>query len=201
MIQARSDDGAFFMPYGRANAGIIRESGGEKPMSETVNQEVTPAQEPEKTFTQSELNAILTDRLSRERGKYSDYEELKSKAAQFDAAEEARKTELEKATEKANALQKELDEIKKANEIRAMKDRVAQDTGLPADMLEFLTGTDEEACKAQAKKLVERVKANGFPNVKDSGESRTPGVTKADILAIKNERERLKAIREHIELF
>ena len=170
-------------------------------MAETVNQDVTPAQEPEKTFTQSELNAILTDRLSRERGKYSDYEELKSKAAQFDAAEEARKTELEKATEKVNALQKELDEIKKANEIRAMKDRVAQDTGLPADMLEFLTGTDEEACKAQAKKLVERVKANGFPNVKDSGESRTPGVTKADILAIKNERERLKAIREHLDLF
>lgn len=170
-------------------------------MSETVNQEVTPAQEPEKTFTQSELNAILTDRLSRERGKYSDYEELKSKAAQFDAAEEARKTELQKVTEKAEALQKKLDEITKANEIRTMKDRVASQTGLPADMLEFLTGEDEESCMAQARKLVERVKASGFPNVKDSGETRTPGVTKADILAIKNEKERLKAIREHIDLF
>ena len=68
-------------------------------MSETVKQEnQNPAQEPEKTFTQSELNAIVADRLSRERGKYSDYEELKTKAAQFDAAEEARKTELQKAT-------------------------------------------------------------------------------------------------------
>ena len=68
-------------------------------------------------------------------------------------------------------------------------------------MLEFLTGADEETCMAQARKLVERVKASGFPNVKDSGETRTPGVTKADILAIKNEKERLKAIREHIDLF
>ena len=74
-------------------------------------------------------------------------------------------------------------------------------TGLPADMLEFLTGTDEETCMAQAKKLVERVKASGFPSVKDSGETRTPGITKADILAIKNERDRLKAIRENLDLF
>ena len=170
-------------------------------MSETVKQETNPAQEPEKTFTQAELNAIVADRLSRERGKYSDYEELKSKAAQFDAAEEARKTELQKATEKAEALQKQLDEINQANSIRAMREKVAKETGLPADMMEFLTGADEEACMAQAKKLVERVKASGFPTVKDSGESRAPAVTKDDILAIKNERERLKAIREHIELF
>ncbi len=166
-------------------------------MSETVKQENTPAQEPEKTFTQSELNAIVADRLARERSKYSDYEELKSKAGQFDAAEEARKTELQKATEKAEALQRQLDEIKQANTIRDMKDKVARETGLPADMLEFLTGTDEETCTAQAKKLVERVKPSEYPNVKDSGESRTPGITKAGILAIKNERERLKAIREH----
>lgn len=170
-------------------------------MSETVKQETNPAQEPEKTFTQAELNAIVADRLSRERGKYSDYEELKSKAAQFDAAEEARKSELQKATEKAEALQKQLDEINQANSIRAMREKAAKETGLPADMIEFLTGADEEACLSQAKKLMERVKASGFPSVKDSGETRTPGVTKADILAIKNEKERLKAIRDHIDLF
>lgn len=168
-------------------------------MEETVNQGMP--EEAEKTFTQSELNAILTDRLARERGKYSDYEELKSKAQQFDAAEEARKTELQKATEKAEALQKKLDEIAKANEIREMKNKVASQTGLPSDMLEFLTGEDEETCMAQAKKLVDRVKASGFPSVKDSGESRAPGITKADILGIKNERERLKAIRENLDLF
>lgn len=163
---------------------------------ETVKQEVE-----EKTFTQAELNAIVSDRLSRERGKYSDYEELKAKAAQYDAAEEARKSELEKATEKAELLQKKLDEIERANTIKAMREKVAKETNLPVDMMEFLTGADEESCMAQAKKLVERVVPAGFPNLKDGGETRTPTVTKQDILSIPNERERLKAIRDNIELF
>lgn len=111
------------------------------------------------------------------------------------------KDRLKEATDRAEALQAELDGIKKANEAREMRDKVAKETGLPVDMMEFLTGADEEACLAQAKKLVERIKAGGFPKVKDPGEARTPGITKADILAIKNERERLKAIREHIDLF
>lgn len=120
-------------------------------------------------------------------------------AALKEAAPE--KDKLKEATDRAEALQAELDGIKKANEAREMRDKVAKETGLPVDMMEFLTGADEEACLAQAKKLVERIKAGGYPKVKDPGEPRTPGITKADILAIKNERERLKAIREHIDLF
>lgn len=167
------------------------------------NQEGTTGtpNEAERTFTQAQLDAIVADRLARERSKYSDYDALKAKAEKFDAAEEAGKTELQKATDKAAALQQELDGLKQANAARQMREKVAKDTGLPADMVEFLTGADEETCTAQAKKLVERVKPGGFPNVKDSGEQKTPGITKADILAIKNERERLKAIREHIDLF
>ena len=71
-------------------------------MAETVNQETngTAAETQEneqRTFTQTEMNAIIQDRLTRERGKYADYEALKAKAAKFDAAEEAGKTELQKA--------------------------------------------------------------------------------------------------------
>ena len=40
---------------------------------ETVKQEVTE----ERTFTQSELDAIVADRLKRDRAKYADYEQLK----------------------------------------------------------------------------------------------------------------------------
>ena len=53
-------------------------------MAETVNQEQTtstPAAPAERTFTQSELDAIVVDRLGRERQKYADYEDLKVKAA------------------------------------------------------------------------------------------------------------------------
>ena len=60
-------------------------------MAETVHQEpTTPAaegQQPERTFTQAEMNAIISDRLSRERSKYADYDDLKAKAQQFDAAQ------------------------------------------------------------------------------------------------------------------
>ena len=59
-------------------------------MEETVKQEES------KTFTQDELNAIVSDRLKREREKYADYESLKEKATKLDEIEEASKTELQK---------------------------------------------------------------------------------------------------------
>ena len=87
-------------------------------MAETVHQEpTTPAageQQTERTFTQAEMNAIISDRLTRERSKYADYDDLKAKAAQFDAAQEAGKTELQKANEKAAKLQQQLDDTSRA---------------------------------------------------------------------------------------
>ena len=58
------------------------------------------------TFTQEQVDAIVKDRLSRERDKYKDYADLKSKAAEYDKQQEANKTELQKAQEKAESLEK-----------------------------------------------------------------------------------------------
>ena len=58
--------------------------------------------------TQQDLNRIVSERLSRERAKYSDYESLKAKAAKFDEAEEASKTELEKAQSRAEKAEAKL---------------------------------------------------------------------------------------------
>ena len=91
-------------------------------MSETVNQENVAT---EKTFTQDEVNAFVGERLAREREKYADYEALKEKAAKYDQAEEASKSELQKATERAEKLESELNGLKKANEIRQIRDKVA----------------------------------------------------------------------------
>ena len=49
-------------------------------MHETVNQEANgtaAAQQEPRTFTQDEVNAIVADRLTRERAKYADYDDLK----------------------------------------------------------------------------------------------------------------------------
>jgi len=137
---------------------------------ETVNQEATNAstETGEKTFTQAELNAIVEDRLKRDRAKYADYEELKTKAAEYDKQTESNKTELQKATEKATKLQAELDRLNKDNEIRAARDKVAKEMNVPADLL---TGENEEICKEQAKAILNFAKQTGYPSVKDAGES------------------------------
>ena len=45
------------------------------------------AQQENRTFTQDEVNAIVADRLTRERAKYADYDDLKGKAGRADEAD------------------------------------------------------------------------------------------------------------------
>ena len=120
---------------------------------ETVNQveEAT-----EKTFTQEEVNQIVGDRLKRESAKYADYEDLKSKAEKFD-----------ELSGQNQALQTELNELKNANTIRDMRSKVAEETGVPANLL---TGMTEEECKTQAAAIMEFKKPKAYPNVRDAGE-------------------------------
>lgn len=143
---------------------------------ETVNQDATLNNENDqnsvdvKTFTQSEVNAIVADRLNRERAKFQDYDALRQKAEQLDKIEEANKTELQKATEKATALEAELSAMKKNEEIRTLRDKVAKENGIPA---ELLSGSTEEECMAQAKALIafrESSSNTGYPSVRDGGE-------------------------------
>lgn len=130
----------------------------------------------ERTFTQDELNAIVGKRLAEEKNKYADYDVLKAKAEKFDEAEEASKSELQKATERANALETELNGLKKAEEVRLMREKVANETGIPSNLL---TGSSEEECKAQAEAIKAYATPSGYPKVKDGGEMPKPtGSTK-----------------------
>ena len=126
------------------------------------------AQNTEKTFTQAELDAIVKDRLKRDREKFADYDTLKEKAAKYDEAEEKNKSELEKANEKVASLQAELDGIRKAQELSDMRTKVAKENNIP---IELLTGATEDECKVQADKLKEFMSASGVPvTVSDGGE-------------------------------
>lgn len=140
-------------------------------MSETVNQETnaTANESPveEKRFTQADLDKVVADRLARERQKYEGFSELKEKAAKFDELEAASKTELQKATEKAEKLEKELNELKKSEEVRAIRAKVAQDENIPVNLL---TGETEEECVAQAKAINAYAKPDTYPALRDGGE-------------------------------
>ena len=127
-----------------------------------------------KTFSQDEVNAIVAERLAREKAKYEGFEDLKAKAEKYDQLEEANKSELQKASERVASLEAQLDSMKKTEEIRAIRDKVSQDTGIPANLL---TGDTEEACIEQANAIKDYATPS-YPTLRDAGEIR--GTSKAD---------------------
>ena len=149
-------------------------------MSENITTVTTQenAEMQTRTFTQEEVNAIVGKRLAEEKSKFADYDVLKAKAEKFDEAEEANKSELQKATERANNLESELNALKKADEVRVMRENVAKETGIPSNLL---TGATEEECKAQAEAIKAYAQPSGYPRVKDRGETPKPnGDAKTD---------------------
>ena len=62
--------------------------------------------------------------------------------------------------------------MKHDNEIKAMREKVAAETGVPANLI---TGATEEECKAQAGAILNFAKPQGYPTVKDGGEVNNVG--------------------------
>ena len=127
------------------------------------------ATEEVRTFTQEEVNSFLAKDRKQMAERYADYDELKEKAARLDQIEEDAKSELQKATERAERLQAEVSALKHADEIRTIREKVAQETGVPTTLL---TGETEEACKEQASGILSFKTSAGYPTVRDGGEIR-----------------------------
>lgn len=140
-------------------------------MENTENTQETKQTE-ERTFTQAELNAIVQKRLGEQAAKYENYEELKEKALKFDEIEEQNKSELQKANERAQALEAELNGMKKANTVREIREEVAAELGVP---VRLLNGSTKEECEVQAKEILNFAKPNAYPSVPDAGEVRSTG--------------------------
>lgn len=105
----------------------------------------------------AELDAFLKDRVARAERKatekFADYDDLKSKAAQFDQLQEATKTEAQKAAERLAKLE----ERAAAAELSALRSKIQARHSISDDDAElFLTGTDEATLTKQAKRLAER---------------------------------------------
>lgn len=94
--------------------------------------------------TQEQFNEAIRERLERERAKFSDYETLKGKAAQFDqlnAKDYPKQLEdLQKQLETAKGDKSRAD----AAEAKLLKISVAQKKGIPVELAERLTGSTEE---------------------------------------------------------
>ena len=57
------------------------------------------------TFTQAQLDRMVGERVTRERAKYADYEDLKAKAAKLQEFEDAQKSELQRAQDAKEAAE------------------------------------------------------------------------------------------------
>lgn len=91
--------------------------------------------------------------------------ELQTLKAKPPAAEAGADSQV---TAKVAELQAELNDLKRAATVRALRDKVAKDTGVPA---ELLTGDTEDDCKTQAEAIQAYAQAQpGYPALKDGGE-------------------------------
>lgn len=148
-------------------------------MEETANMQANETQDSAevketKTFTQDELNQIVSERVKKERQKFEGFDEIKDKAAKYEKLQEESKSDLQKAEEEAARLKQELDSMKSAEKLRQIKAEVSAKSGIPESLL---TGATEEACEEQAQAIkdfvgrkIEEAKANGYPIVRDGGE-------------------------------
>ena len=121
-----------------------------------------PSAEPEKPTGETDgedrskdFSRALAKRVAEIEAKYSDYEELKAKAAKYDERESESKSDMDKLNERLAAIEKERDELKASEEHRTLVDKVAKETGLPAEVVAMLSGDDESALKEHAGKLGE----------------------------------------------
>lgn len=98
-----------------------------------------PDEQPQpRTFTQAELDQIIANRL----GKFRDYDDLKAKATEYDKAQEAAKSELQKAQERAEAAEKA--------KVDAERRAFAATKGIPASLVTGSTEAEWEKAAAEA---------------------------------------------------
>jgi hypothetical protein len=98
--------------------------------------------------SQDELDRIIRDRLAREQAKYADYADLKTKAAEWEKAQEASKTEAQKQADALAKLQAENRDLK----VRSLRAEVASAKGVPVGLL---TGTTREEIEVSAAAALE----------------------------------------------
>ena len=103
--------------------------------------------------SQDDLNRIIADRVSRERGKFADYGDLQAKAQKFEQLEAEKLTETQR-------LQAQLEELNgkaaRAERENARLAAIAAE-GIPAEYQDLVHGETPEQFAASAKKAKELI--------------------------------------------
>ena len=167
------------MPEENSNAGTPpAEQGGNEPQNEGK-------------LTQAEVDAIVADRLARERKKYADYSDLKKASEELAELKKSQMTELEKLkadlAEKDKLLQ-EKDTVITGFTLKEMKAAKLAEAGVSAEWIDSVSGTTEEEVAASVIKLASRLKVEPPKAAQGAGQtgiqnqnSSLSGMTRAEL--------------------
>ncbi len=100
--------------------------------------------------SQEELDRVIGARINKVKAQFTDYDSFKEKAAKFDAAEQASKSELEQEREAREQAERERDSLR----IDGLRASVALAKGLTATQAKRLVGTTQEELEADADELI-----------------------------------------------
>lgn len=104
--------------------------------------------------SQADFDRIIGDRLTREKAKYADYDEVKAKAAELDQAKDAQKSELEREREARTAAERERDDLKSEKELSKLRKEISDAAGIPVSALRGSTKEELEAHADELKALL-----------------------------------------------
>lgn len=170
----------------------------EQNTGEAGTTQVNEGNSSERTFTQEEVNKLVGQARTKERDKYKDYEEMKKKVEQYDTDI----SDLNGKLERLNSLEEELNGLKEKNARAELVSKQAKESGVDAELLSLMAGSTEEEIASNAEILKAKIGAMSiYPTIKDNGSTNKNPITKEEILGIKNQKERLKAIAENKNLF
>lgn len=85
--------------------------------------------------SQEDLDRIISARLAREHSKFADYDAIKAKAEQFDKAEQASLSEIEKERKAREAAEAELTKYRTKEQVSTWAAEIVKGSDVPAAVL------------------------------------------------------------------
>lgn len=176
----------------------------EEAETEVDQANVDAEKETEKTFTQDEVNKIVQDRLAKEKAKNEKAQEEAKKLAKMNAEQKNQYMveQLQKELEEYKTKEAKNDMIKEANSM--LKEA---DINLPDEVVAMLIGDNAEDTKVCVDSFSKAFKTAVERAVNEKLKGKTPkqksvaGITREDILSVKDRQERQRLIEENEELF
>jgi hypothetical protein len=154
----------------------------------------------EKTFTQDEVNKIISDRLAREKARQEEAEKLKKMNQ-----DEKKDYELEKVKNEANQAKAELATYKMRDEARNLLSEAG--VQITDSDIDLVVTSEAESTQANVKALTDLIKRVQDSTRKALLKGETPRnnsantMTKEQIMKVKDPAKRQRLIAENLDLF